>query len=101
MKSFQVRRNSFVLCEGSRFLFFYSLLWVRSGGVEGGSFDGLASVNDGDKQIPLSIILAKDSTGEMASEGEKTMAGEGVGVSLRSCYRIWKGKAIDEMITVW
>ncbi|RVW46466.1 hypothetical protein CK203_067277 [Vitis vinifera] len=68
--------------------------------LPGGSFDGLASVNDGDKQIPLSIILAKDSTGEMASEGEKTMAGEGVGVSLRSCYRIWKGKAIDEMITV-
>lgn len=67
----------------SRVLFFYSLLWVRSGGVERGSFDGLASVNDGEKQIPLSIILAKGSTGEIASEGEKTMVGEGVGVSLR------------------
>lgn len=41
-----------------------------------GSFDGLAFVNDGDEQIPLSIILAEGSTEEMTFEGEKTMGGE-------------------------
>ena len=33
-------------------------------------------MNDGDEQIPLSIILVEDNTGEMAFEGEKTMGGE-------------------------
>lgn len=33
-------------------------------------------MNDGDEQIPLSIILAEGNTEEMAFEGEKTMAGE-------------------------
>ena len=44
-----------------------------------GSFIGLASMNDGEEQIPLSIILADGSNGEMASEGEKSLVEEGVG----------------------
>lgn len=39
----------------------------------------MASRDDGDEQISLSIILADGNIGEMASEGEKTKAGEGVG----------------------
>ena len=44
-----------------------------------GSFIGLASMNDGEEQIPLSIILADGSNGEMAYEGEKSLVEEGVG----------------------
>lgn len=45
----------------------------------GGSFSGLAFVDNEEEQIPLSIILADDSIGKMTFKGEKTMAGEGVG----------------------
>ncbi|RVW22586.1 hypothetical protein CK203_098997 [Vitis vinifera] len=57
-----------------------------------GAFDGLASVNDGEEQIPLSIILADGSTREMASEGDKTMAGEGVGGEFEELLQDLEGK---------
>ena len=44
-----------------------------------GSFSGLTSMDGGEKQNPLSIILADDRSREMASEREKTLAEEGVG----------------------
>ena len=44
-----------------------------------GSFCGLASVVNGEEQFSLSIILADGRNGEMASKGEKMVAGEGVG----------------------
>ena len=44
-----------------------------------GSFGGLASVVNGEEQIPLRIILADGSNGELVSKGEKFVASESVG----------------------
>ena len=49
-------------------------------------------MNDGEEQIPLSIILADGSTREMASEGDKTMAGEGVGGEFEELLQDLEGK---------
>ena len=59
-----------------------------------GAFAGLASVIDGEEQLPLSIILVDGSNGELVTEGEKFLGGEGGGVRLRICYRIWKEKDV-------
>ena len=40
---------------------------------------GLISVTEGEEQLPLSIILADGSTGEMDTEGEKSLGGDGRG----------------------
>lgn len=44
-----------------------------------GSFGGLASVVNEEEQIPLRIILADGSNGELVSKGEKFVASESVG----------------------
>ena len=46
--------------------------FVRAGAKEAASA-GLIAVNEGDEQLPLSIILADGSTGEMDTEGEKSI----------------------------
>ena len=56
--------------------------------AKGGSLGRLASVNGREEHNPLSIILANGRTWEMASEGEKSLAEEGVGVRMRGCFRI-------------
>ncbi|RVW83895.1 hypothetical protein CK203_042030 [Vitis vinifera] len=74
-----------------------ALFAEASRGVKGGSLGGLASVDGGEEQNPLNIILANGRTWEMAFEGEKSLAEEGVGVRMRRCFRIWRGKAFDGM----
>ncbi|RVW69927.1 MOB kinase activator-like 1A [Vitis vinifera] len=71
------------LCAASRFG------WVVT---KGGSFGGLAFVDGGEEQIPLSIILVDGNFGEMASEGGKTMAGEGVGGEVEELLQDLEGK---------
>ena len=68
-----------------------------------GAFAGLASVIDGEEQLPLSIILADGSNGELVTEGEKSLGGEGKegGLRLRICYRIWMVKDVDGTIAAW
>ena len=64
-------------------------------------YAGLASMIDGEEQLPLSIILVDGSNGELVTEGEKFLGGEGGGVRLRICYRIWKEKDVDRTIAAW
>ena len=56
-------------------------------GTTGVSF----SEGNEEEQTPLSIILADGSKGGLVSEGEKQVAGDGPGGSLRGCFRIWMG----------
>ena len=60
--------------------------------TKGGSFGGLAFVDGGEEQIPLSIILVDGNFGEMASEGGKTMVGEGVGGKVEELLQDLEGK---------
>ena len=57
-----------------------------------GSFGGLASVTNREEQIPLTIILAYGSNGEMASEGEKSVVGKGVGGEFEELLQDLEGK---------
>ena len=43
------------------------------------TYAGLASMIDGEEQLPLSIILVDGSNGELVTEGEKFLGGEGGG----------------------
>ena len=65
------------------------------------TYAGLASMIDGEEQLPLSIILVDGSNGELVTEGEKFLGGEGGGVRLRICHRIWKEKDVDRTIAAW
>ena len=57
-----------------------------------GSLDGLASVVNGEEQIPLRIILADGSNGELVSKGEKSVVGEGVGGEFEGLLQDTEGK---------
>ena len=48
-------------------------------GAKEATLSGLISVTEGEEQLPLSIILADGSTGEMDTEGEKSLGGDGRG----------------------
>ncbi|RVW45833.1 hypothetical protein CK203_086256 [Vitis vinifera] len=79
------------LWGGGALFFFSSSGFVRAGAKEAASA-GLIAVNEGDEQLPLSIILADGSTGEMDTEGEK---------SIEVLYRIWKKEEIGGTTVVW
>ncbi|KAL6331568.1 hypothetical protein AAG906_011508 [Vitis piasezkii] len=57
-----------------------------------GSLDGLAFVVNGEEQIPLRIILADGSNGELVSKGEKSVVGEGVGGEFEGLLQDMEGK---------
>ena len=48
-------------------------------GAKEGALSGLVSMIEGEEQLPMSIILADGSNGELGSEGEKSSSGEGGG----------------------
>ena len=58
---------------------------------------------EGEEQRPMSIILADGRNGELVTEGEKSLGGEGKegGLRLRICYRIWMVKDVDGTIAAW
>ena len=57
-----------------------------------GSFGGLTSVDGGEEPNLLSIILADGRSGEMTSEGEKTLVEEGVGSEDEELLQDLEGK---------
>ena len=72
-------------------------------GAKEGALSGLVSMVEGEEQLPLSIILADESNGELGTEGVKSSGriDGGGGVSWRFCYRIWKEKDVGRMIAAW
>ena len=74
--------------------------FVRAGAKVAAS-SGLITLNEGEEQLPLSIILADGNIGVMDTEGEKSLGGDGGGVRLKFCYKSWKKEEIGGTTVVW
>ena len=72
----------------------------RAGTNEGVS-SGLISEIEGEEQLPLSIILADGSNGEMGPEGERSSGGEGRGDEFEILLQDLEGRGCRWMIVAW
>ena len=65
------------------------------------SSSGLISEIEGEEQLPLSIILADGSNGEMGPEGERSSGGEGRGDEFEILLQDLEGRGCRWMIVAW